>query len=397
MTLVRVSTQDLFDGLHWRGPATVVVDGDRISDVRLGGAADDCDVAGTALMPGLIDFGVTANGYIESPMANHPFAPEAAFAALCLRFGVTTVIDVNNSATVLAYLRGMHEKAAGPRVIASGARLSTSPSSRSDMLIDRVTALEMLEANRLAGGELVSIGTITDGELEGDLRRRAGELGVVVVAGADATCEVPGLAFEVPGATRDARFLAPQLEAVARWTVDGLLRARDAAMAAPFLPYSRNFARTEGFVGRRIGRGILARYYGNRDPVSMEVCERAAVQAAGLQRCLASSGAGAPGLVPGRSMWAELGRLQRAGIDPDDVLFSATGVAETLLGESGLGRVEPGARADLLVLGEPARGRDPADLWTALTHVVLVGRVIATTQLAGEVDKLIAEAMKEPV
>jgi imidazolonepropionase-like amidohydrolase len=59
-------------------------------------------------------------------------------------------------------------------------------------------------------------------------------------------------------------------------------------------------------------------------------------------------------LVPGASLHAELALLVRAGLTPLDALRAATTRAADLLGADSLGRLRPGATADLVVLaGDP--------------------------------------------
>lgn len=58
--------------------------------------------------------------------------------------------------------------------------------------------------------------------------------------------------------------------------------------------------------------------------------------------------------LPGGSLHAELERLVRAGLTPTQALRAATGTAADILGRADLGRVQPGAVADLLVVaGDP--------------------------------------------
>jgi hypothetical protein len=61
------------------------------------------------------------------------------------------------------------------------------------------------------------------------------------------------------------------------------------------------------------------------------------------------------GLVPpGRGIWQELALLCAAGLAPVQALRAATSAAAAFLGQPDLGRLKPGARADLvLVRGDP--------------------------------------------
>lgn len=59
-----------------------------------------------------------------------------------------------------------------------------------------------------------------------------------------------------------------------------------------------------------------------------------------------------PYVVPGASLWRELALLHEAGLSTEEALASATTVAGASLGVAGLGRIEVGAPADLIVLRE---------------------------------------------
>jgi len=412
MSTLEIFAEDLFDGAQWTGPATVVVEGGQIAAVRPGGDPQDAELSGAAVMPGLVDSGVSAVGYTEVPSVDDPFGPEAAFAGLCLRYGVTTVIDVNNTLAGVAYLDALARSHDGPRVVAAGGRLSTAPSSRQDVLVDARSVDGVIAGQHAAGAQIVSVGDIADAAVSAAVLTRARALSLAVAISRQVPCETPGLMFAAAGALArmdelpppdhedgdGGTLLAPQLEAVARWTVDGLMHAHDAAEAAAFLPYARNFARSGGgAVGRRIGRTILRRYYGDRDPEAVRDRDAPAVAALRARRCLASSGSGAAGLVPGASLWAELACLHAvagAGSEDGSVLFAATGAADELLGALRVGRVRPGYQADLLVLDAPGRGRDPGGLWESLTHVVVGGHPSPVETMASNVDATNLKAMK---
>lgn len=80
-----------------------------------------------------------------------------------------------------------------------------------------------------------------------------------------------------------------------------------------------------------------------------------------------------PLVVPGASLHEELRLLEEAGLTAEEAWAAATRVAGQDLGEPGLGRVEPGAPADLLVLGmDPTQS--PSALET-LEAVVADGRI----------------------
>ena len=71
---------------------------------------------------------------------------------------------------------------------------------------------------------------------------------------------------------------------------------------------------------------------------------------------LAGSDSGNPGTVHGASLHVELERLVHAGLAPAEVLQSATSLPAAIFGLQDRGRVEPGRRADLLLVkGDPIR------------------------------------------
>jgi len=91
-----------------------------------------------------------------------------------------------------------------------------------------------------------------------------------------------------------------------------------------------------------------------------------------------------PFVVPGASVHRELELLVESGLSPEEALAAATSVAGTSLGIQGLGRIEVGAPADLLVLREDPT-QDLAALGT-LEAVIAGGRLypIATLRAALE-------------
>jgi imidazolonepropionase-like amidohydrolase len=101
------------------------------------------------------------------------------------------------------------------------------------------------------------------------------------------------------------------------------------------------------------------------------------VRAGGL--VAAGSDAANPLLVPGASLHEELGLLVAAGLTPLQALAAATANAARLLGADSLGRIAPGAVADLVVLDA-----DPADDITATRRIAWVmvrGRIIRPDSL----------------
>ena len=100
---------------------------------------------------------------------------------------------------------------------------------------------------------------------------------------------------------------------------------------------------------------------------------------------VAGSGAPHPWLPPGQGLHRELAELSAAGLQPAELLHVATEGAARALGLPDRGRIEPGAVADLLVLGSDPR-EDLAAL-RAIEAVCLRGRVLEWSEL----DQRLAE------
>lgn len=406
---MRIAAEHLWDGDRWCADVVVVVDGTAIRAVERAGAkpgagpaaaAGPADLRCRLLLPGLVDCGVLAEGYLEGPNTAQPFLPEEAFASLCLASGVTTVVDVGASLGPVTHLRDVAGTGAGPRILAAGVRLVSRPSRRADVRVRPGEVAPWLEALAAVGAPLISIGAAED-----DLRAaalsaaRARRLPVVIAPSEHPGLEVwrarsaadqAGAAPQDPCGETAQRWLIPQVEARSHWTVDGLLTVVGAERGRAFLPYARHFQRQRGFVGRRIARDVLTRLYGDRaagdDPD--EVLRTAA---AGLVdgTVLAASGAGGAGLVPGDSLWAELARFALAAGN-EAALRSATGSAAKAFDPT-VGVVRPGASADLVLCdASPADG--PAAWRGGLHTVVRAGRAWSVADVEERVRVLTDDA-----
>lgn len=103
-----------------------------------------------------------------------------------------------------------------------------------------------------------------------------------------------------------------------------------------------------------------------------------ALHAAGA-RLHAGSDTPNPFLVPAASLHRELHLLVAAGLSPEDAWAAATTTAGAFLGRGalpGLGRIEPGAPADLLVFRE-----DPTEDLADLAHLATLEAVVAAGRL----------------
>jgi cytosine/adenosine deaminase-related metal-dependent hydrolase len=132
------------------------------------------------------------------------------------------------------------------------------------------------------------------------------------------------------------------------------------ALWQPVLPYINPDAlpMMQALVGRLHARGV--RLHAGSDPIQ-------------------------PFVVPGASLRRELALLVASGLSNEEALAAATWVAGESLGVPGLGRLEVGAPADLLVLREDPT-RDLAALGT-LEAVVADGRLYAIEELREAADE----------
>ena len=408
MSRVSILSEDAFDGERWLGPVRIVVEDDTIAEVEsvVDARADGDSVA--LVTPGLVDFGVSACGYADATRPTEPFAAESAFAIMCLRWGVTSVVDLNNSIQVLRHLSTNARAGRGPRIAFAGGRLVSEPSCRNDLTVTLADVSGTIRAQLALGATVVSVGRVdvSLGRIVSDEVRRTG---VPLVGTRYRRCDTPGIVvipevrsdsgsadFDALLETEGAQYV-PQLEASARWTVDGLLQASDAALAAPFLPYSRNFARNKGVLGRRIARDVLGRYYGHRDPGDLDDSrEERALRHLAAGTCLASSGVGAAGLIPGLSLWAELSRLSQA-LDVSAALRAATASPADVLPGLHVGKLAPGYAADILLYGGVRRDSNIDSLRGGLVSIMVAGVTHAVSDLSTSTDRLVHDALKEPL
>jgi imidazolonepropionase-like amidohydrolase len=92
-----------------------------------------------------------------------------------------------------------------------------------------------------------------------------------------------------------------------------------------------------------------------------------------------------PFVVPGASLHRELRLLVAAGLEPEQALAAATRVPGEFLRRPGLGRLEPGAPADLLIFrADPTRSLDALD---SLEAVVADGRLYTRSDLDAQLAR----------
>jgi hypothetical protein len=110
-----------------------------------------------------------------------------------------------------------------------------------------------------------------------------------------------------------------------------------------------------------------------------------ALRQAGVRLHLGTDTAGMPFVVPGASLWREMKLMAGAGLSLVDIWEAGTRAAGQSLGVKGLGRVEEGAAADLLVFRE-----DPShdlEALASLQAVVADGRLYTRQALEQALER----------
>jgi imidazolonepropionase-like amidohydrolase len=354
----------------------VVVDGDRIAAVTEAGApadpaADRPDVAGAAVMPGLIDAHVHVKAW-TADLAAVPRQPASYTATRAARIltgmlgrGFTTVRDAGGADAGLA--RAVEEGLiAGPRLFYCGHAISQT-GGHGD--------------GRSAGDEQVAGGgeglsRIADGEDElrracrDELRKGASFLKLMVSGGISSPTDrldslqygMGELRAAVEEATNAGRYVtghAYTAASIRRAAAAGFRSVEHAnlidAATADLLAEKGMFV-----VPTLITYESLARRGAESGMPADQIAKLQRVRDAGLESIRLADAAGIR-LVYGTDLLGpmhdeQLGELElRAQAQPvAEVLRAATVAAAALLGEDDLGVVAPGARADLLVLdGDP--------------------------------------------
>ena len=299
-------------------------------------AAVVVDGAGATLLPGFIDTHVHLDFYPPAQV---------------LAGGVTTVRDLGWPADRLAALRhGAADPGTSPRLLAAGqiitvpggypTRAPWAPAGTARPVDGPAEATAAVAELAAAGAAVIKVA----------LDDRVGPtLPALVLAAVVAAAAERGLGVtaHVGGAAEAAKALAAGVGELAHWPFDpaGLGDAlvdalAESVTAVPTLHIDPSPARRAG-VRRFVGRG---------------------------GRVLYGTDLGNQGPPPGVDV-AELRLLVEAGLEPAQALAAATSRAAAHLGLDDTGRVEAGARADLLLVdGDPL-----ADL-AALERVRLVTR-----------------------
>lgn len=363
----------LFDSISGTfGTADVVLQGDRVVDVGVGLDGDESlDCAGRLVFPGFFDCHVHLTGRDLSlerafldPYSIRYFNAAANLRAT-LEAGVTTVRDAGHAdaGIKLAVERGL---VPGPRVLtavgvisqtgghvgdnwlASGLRWQEMPGSPATVVDGRDSARRVVRQLVRAGADQIKVAT-TGGALSGSTdpavsQLRADELEEIVAEAAAAGLYVMAHAHGTGGARAAVKAGARSIEhgtMLDEETID--LMAEAGTYLVPTLS---------------AGQGVLARdAAGEALPEDLvaktEVLVRrhaAVVRQAYEAGVPIAAGTDAPATPHGRNLW-EVELLAAAGLPGPAAWQAATSTAARLMRLEGeLGALEPGRRADVVVL-----------------------------------------------
>ena len=412
----------VFDGERVLPLATVVIEGDRITQVLEGGGAADVpaganvvDGSGRTLLPGFID------------AHTHTFS--RAYIKVATGAGVTTQLDMFTSLDVMRPLKAEQERgeARDRADLFSSGILVTAPGGHGTQfgvpiptISEPEEAEDFIDARLAESSDYIKI-VVEDGSAFGMTTPTLDEATVraLVVA-----ARARGVKAVVHVGDYDAALLA------LRSGADGL--AHIFADRAPEADFGRRAAEQGVFVvptltvleGTAGGVGGLAVI---EDPVlgphlqpaeisnlsiSFPIMEgntqsmQHAYQAVRLLHeagvpILVGTDAPNPGTYNGVSMHRELELLVRAGLTPLEALAGATSVAADAFGLDDRGRIAPGLRADLLLVdGDPTtdimQSRHVSGIWKEGRRWKLEGYREQVAQLRRESGVADPPAREEP-
>jgi imidazolonepropionase-like amidohydrolase len=320
-----------FDGQQLQPGATVVISGGRIGTDPAG--AEVVDGEGGVLLPGLID----AHVHLDGP---------GRLAELA-RYGVTTALDMASVPEETAARRGTPGQAdfrsAGIPAIAPGSLHSHFPGVGQRGLVTGPDDARRFVADRVAEGSdyiKIVVGSPFadhDQATVDALVAAAHEHGKLVVAHASAVAAVA----KAQRAGADILTHAPLDE-----PLGAALVARAVAAGQVIVP---TLTMMERIVEQLAPPGAA---YANAQ-ASVSALHKAGVPI--LAGTDANAAPGSPASVPhGESLHRELELLMQAGLPALDVLRAATEAPARYFGLADRGRIEPGLRADLVLIdGDP--------------------------------------------
>lgn len=353
MTTKALALHDVrvFDGDRLSAPRTVVIDGAVIGTDA--SRARSIETGGATLLPGLIDA--------------HVHLRQTDDLGELARWGVTTALDMGcwpleRVSRLRAATSGFTDfRTAGLPAIGPGGLHARMPGMPDEAIVLTEEDARRHVAARVAEGvDYVKVVAEAPGE---------GGPSCAVVAAVVAAAREHGLATVVHAASVGAYAVAVESGArfVTHMPVMGRIRAGDVAVLAAG---DRVVVPTAVMMAGVIAGGRS----GDRGTVEDALASVAAMHAAGvpiLAGTDANAAPGAPGAIRhGESLHDELALLTRAGMSASEVLRAATSLPARAFGLRDRGRIEPGMRADLVLLeGDPttdiAASRTIRAVWCA--------------------------------
>ena len=307
------------------------------------------DARGTTAIPGLWDM--------------HAHASQIEWAPAYLGVGVTTIRDMGAESRYITAFRDAAASAAvvGPRVLVAGLVDGDAPAAFGAVTASTpAEARSIVERYHAAGFQQMKLYSLLQPDVVEATTKRAHELGMTVTG-------------HVPTSLGTRRAIEAGMDQVAHMPIEGepgsaelretiALLAKRQVVVDPTIPWTELLGRApetpiESFESS-IGAAPLPMVFSYRsvvnkvDPASArERLERQLAMIKTLYDAGVPIVAGTDGGVPGYSLLRSLELYVQAGLTPMAAIQSATSVAAKAMGEAATaGTIEPGKRADLLVL-----------------------------------------------
>ena len=339
---------------------TILLHGDRLETIRDAGPTDPKDLRARAfvdrfVLPGLIDLDVR-----QPPSF---LRLQALTGLMYLAAGVTTVRDVGNFDGDLLATQAVIDNGtlAFPRLVACQREVEGQPPRCPSSLTvnDAHTADAAVAALAAAGAQCVHVRD----SLPEDTR--------AAIAAAARSRHLPLIADPPASGQPYAPVLAP-------WYLSHLASAASDGPPEPFQTYLPEAVRTiiwPAQVERVAAAGLTMH----------QTLIRTMSAAVALRDTSLLLGSGAPALyaAPGGSARVAMETLVAIGASREDVWAGATRRAGEILGIPQLGRIEPGAPADLLIFREDPTQRPQAMI--TLEAVISRGRLYPSATLIGQI------------
>ncbi len=447
-----IECEQLFDGETVQRDVRLVIDAGRVQAIeplaQPTAFAHDDVISAPFAMPGLIDSQARVFGYHEGPPEGRPFEPHTCFLRLMAYAGVTTIRDVGNTLETLQFSRrwaseqhGLHIYGSGPllddvpltwaftRIVDTPSEAERAVRLLLDAGVDFIAAYRHMQPNVLRATVEAShaMQHTVQAHPGATSALAAAQAGIDALAGlADflepawvATVAAAQSAVERVQAWAEAEldhdyaaalldslvsncvYVCPTLLATRRRAIfDEAINEQNIDYMVAIMPYHRHFKSMRNPIGYMIGKRQLSNYMpvADLDKPGQQAVDR------GLERMrswlLKLHEAGVPlvvgsdtptqSVVPGHSMVQEMQQWVLSGIPPLAVLKAATSTAADLLGVADVGRLRPGAWADVLVLNA-----DPLQKITAIgtpekqvyCRGQLVDRAAIRAQLTAQIEQ----------